>query len=329
MPAHQARPGRPGWAGEPGDPLRADRPGAPDGWLATLPERLARLPAGHPSSPCNDDGSQKPPSFRLRDLELPLSGDDRDGNGHGRARPHAPPARPAAEGALNADGDHHEGPAAVTRPPGSPEQARITDEAIRACRSAEGRTAGGGYDPGGLTPAMRRIEAQLEHGHLIPDTEKFALKSPERFSQKLAGRIALQPDTPPGELAGRIHDGVRYAFIFEDMYYTVGIWQISDLMRRSGYELMVRKPMWHSEVCKGVNSQWRDPDRGTRFEIQFHTPESWAARQRTQEWYRQLTDPATPPADRRRLDELHKEIAGAVPIPPGALQMTPYRQEGA
>src|ERR1700684_1305320 len=29
---------------------------------------------------------------------------------------------------------------------------------------------------GDITPAIRRVEAQLDHGSLIPDTEKFALK---------------------------------------------------------------------------------------------------------------------------------------------------------
>ena len=38
---------------------------------------------------------------------------------------------------------------------------------------------------------MRRIEAQLEHGELVPDTEKFALKGADRFKLKLAERINL------------------------------------------------------------------------------------------------------------------------------------------
>ncbi len=52
----------------------------------------------------------------------------------------------------------------------------------------------GNYGEQGLTPAMRRIEAQLEHGHLVEDTEKFALKDPDRFKEKLAELIADNPD---------------------------------------------------------------------------------------------------------------------------------------
>lgn len=44
-----------------------------------LCQRLERLPRGHPSSPYNADGSRKPPPPRLRDLELPLPGEDSGG----------------------------------------------------------------------------------------------------------------------------------------------------------------------------------------------------------------------------------------------------------
>ena len=67
---------------------------------------------------------------------------------------------------------------------------------------------------------MRRIEAQLDHGQLVAETEKFALKDPDRYKEKLAKLIADEPDSDPAELTTRIHDGVRYTFIFEDEYYT-------------------------------------------------------------------------------------------------------------
>jgi hypothetical protein len=43
---------------------------------ADLSQRLERLPHGHPSSPRNADGSRKPPPPLLRDLELPLPGEE-------------------------------------------------------------------------------------------------------------------------------------------------------------------------------------------------------------------------------------------------------------
>ncbi|HEY1622888.1 MAG TPA: hypothetical protein VGG16_03740, partial [Streptosporangiaceae bacterium] len=66
---------------------------------------------------------------------------------------------------------------------------RVADEALDLRRSAEGRDAEGNYTETGITPAMRQVEAELEHGTLVPDTERFALKSPERFKEKLAKLI--------------------------------------------------------------------------------------------------------------------------------------------
>ena len=97
-----------------------------------------------------------------------------------------------------------------------PEANRVADEGLAVRRAAEGRDAEGSYGEGGLTPAMRRVEAELTHGTLVPDTEKLALKSPDRFKEKLAKMISLEPDIMPGEHAARIHDGIRYTFLFED-----------------------------------------------------------------------------------------------------------------
>ena len=60
-------------------PRLADRPER--GSLAELRQRLERLPAGHPSSPYNDDLTRKLPVTSLKDLELPLHGTERDLNG--------------------------------------------------------------------------------------------------------------------------------------------------------------------------------------------------------------------------------------------------------
>ena len=75
-----------------------------------------------------------------------------------------------------------------------PEANRVADEGLAVRQAAEGRDAEGNYGEGGLTPAMRRVEAELEHGTLVPDTEKLALKSPDRFKEKLAKMISLEPD---------------------------------------------------------------------------------------------------------------------------------------
>src|SRR5215468_7578509 len=70
----------------------------------------------------------------------------------------------------------------------TPEESRSADQTLARWAAAEGRDADGNYGEHGLTPAMRRIEAQIEHGKLVPDTEEFALKGADRCKLKLAER---------------------------------------------------------------------------------------------------------------------------------------------
>jgi hypothetical protein len=175
---------------------------------------------------------------------------------------------------------------------------------------------------------MRRIEAQLEHGELVPDTEEFALKGADRFKLKLAERINLQPGESADVLASRIHDGIRYTFEYNDQNYTIGSEETEAVLSRSGYELITRKSSWDSPDYKGVNSQWRDPDSGLLFEVQFHTYASWDAKQKTHLAYERLADPRTEPEERERLDAYQKEIAASVPVPPGALEIPYYHKKG-
>jgi hypothetical protein len=209
-----------------------------------------------------------------------------------------------------------------------PEANRVADQGLAVRQAAEGRDAAGNYGEGGLTPAMRRVEAELEHGTLAPDTEKLALKSPDRFKEKLAKMISLEPDVTPGDHAAKIHDGIRYTFIFDDQPYSAGVCAIENHLTGDGYKLVWRKPSWLGEEYKGINSQWYDSASGQLFEVQFHTPASWDAKQRTHDSYEKIQNPATTPEERARLRAYQREISASVPIPPGALEFAPYKEKG-
>ena len=205
---------------------------------------------------------------------------------------------------------------------------RAADNGLAVRQAAEGRDAEGNYGAAGLTPAMRRIEAELAHGTLVPDTEKFALKSPDRFKEKLAKMISLEPDIAPGHHVAKIHDGIRYTFVFEDQFYTTGVQDAESRLAGNGYKLVERKPSWSGEEYKGINSQWRDADSGQLFEIQFHTQASWDAKQYTHDSYEKIQDPATTPEERARLRNHQREVVASVVIPPGALEFVAYKEEG-
>ncbi len=323
---------------------------------AELQERMERLPPGHPSSPYNSDGSAKPPVPDPFERDLPIPGDpdyqpdalatseaDHPTDSSSEGVDHHPYEvnEGAVGGELTADSEADRSLAGEDIPREGPdgswewkgfrltsEQSRLGDLGIAKRRQAEGRDEEGRYGEGGLTPAMRRIEAAVEHGQLIPDTEKFALKSTDRFKQKLAERISLQPGESAEVLLSRIHDGIRYTFVYDDEDYSIGTGETEAALGRSGYELITRKPSWDSVDYKGVNSQWHDPDSGLLFEVQFHTHASWDAKQKTHKAYELLSDPRASPEERKRLEAYQQEITASVPVPPGALEIPYYHMKG-
>ena len=206
-------------------------------------------------------------------------------------------------------------------------QGKIAEEMLSRCRAAEGRTVFGTYADTGLTPAMRRVEAELEHGHLVPDTEKFALKSADRFKEKLAKLIADEPGAEPAGLAADIPDAIRYTYLFTEYGYTEDVWQVHNGLEAQGFELEVRRNSWDNEEYKGINSRWRDPASGQLFEVQFHTSLSWEAKQRTHEAYEGISATVTPASQKERLREYQRQVSASVPIPPGSLDVPNYRKE--
>ncbi len=208
----------------------------------------------------------------------------------------------------------------------SPEQNRVADGQLAALRRAEGRSEDGSYSGEGITPGMRQVESQLDHGSLIANTEKFALKSDDRFKEKFAKSIGQNPDSAPEELAANIPDGIRYTFQFDDGSYSEGVQETQDRLKETGYERVEFRPSWGSDEYKGINSRWRDPDSGQLFEVQFHTPASLDAKEKMHDSYERGQNPATPREERTQIQEYQRQVAAGVPIPPGALDFVPYKK---
>jgi hypothetical protein len=309
---------------------------------AELRQRMERLPPCHPSSPYNADGSRKPPPPDLSDYELPIpgdpdyephaldvseTGDTPDSSSNGTYSREPPDAR--------ADLDQDLQPAEQERIDdadlrGKEERrlSQITDQVVGKCRDAEGRNADGSYGERGLTPAMRRIESQLDHGHLTDNTEEFALKSSERFKEKLTERVNRFPNADPSELAAEIHDGIRYTLIFDIEHYTAGVDLAQTKLAEVGYDHIETKPGWDGDEYKGVNSQWCDPASGIRFEVQFHTDESWSAKQTTHWAYEKIRSSNISVEEAESLRAYQREVSAAIQIPPGALDIPAYKKEG-
>ena len=297
-------------AAEPWEPNGADRPHEAPAPEADLTARSDCLPPGHPSSPYRDDGSRKPPPPDLAEYELPLPNDASDLTATDQAR-------------IAPDGSWAWKDCHLT-----PEESRAADEGLAKRHDAAGREVDGNYGDRGLTPAMRRVEAGLDCGALVEDTEKYALKEPDRFKEKLYELIRDEPDKPVDQHVDEIHDGIRYTFVSDQDDYVNTVNQATAILRDKGFDLGVRKNTWPNDEYKGVNTRWLDHASGCRFEVQFHTHESWRVKQATHSAYAQIHDTRTPTAERERLRAYQREISSSLVLPPGWESITNYRKEG-
>lgn len=74
---------------------------------------------------------------------------------------------------------------------------------------------------------------------------------------------------------------------------------------------------WGGAGYQGINSHWMDSS-GHVFEVQFHTPESFAAKQMTHPMYDEIRAPATSSDRVIELAREQRRIFSAVPRPAGA-----------
>ena len=134
-----------------------------------------------------------------------------------------------------------------------------------------------------ILPALRRIEAA------DPDRQLAGLehmvKGEDRLKEKLADVMLVRDALTARQALDKIPDAVRFTLTYSAERYTEGVLTDVDRLKAEGFELLKLKNLWHSDQYKGINSQWRRPETGTRFEMQFHTPESLDAKELTHEAY--------------------------------------------
>ncbi len=91
--------------------------------------------------------------------------------------------------------------------------------------------------------------------------------------------------------------------------------------------MVYRKNHWLSDPqYKGINTRWLAPGGG-RFELQFHTPESFDAKEnRTHRSYERLRSALTTWPERRELNRYERLVSATVPRPE-QVERIPDQQE--
>jgi hypothetical protein len=180
---------------------------------------------------------------------------------------------------------------------------------------------------GKITPAMRRVESQDPDRHLTGFDDR--LKGGDRIKEKVCDMMQEFADFSPEDAISIVPDTIRYTFGYREAHYTEGVWSDIERLKSQGFELQKLKNSWSGEHYKGVNSQWLEPDSGQRFEVQFHTPTSFEAKQLTHDAYKRLRTRQADKFEQIVLEAFEAKVAAEVPVPSGAADIPDYLERAA
>jgi hypothetical protein len=169
-----------------------------------------------------------------------------------------------------------------------------------------------------ILPALRRVEAADPERQLAG--LEHMVKGEDRLKEKIADVFLVETHLTARQALDKVPDGVRFTLMYSAERYADGVLSDIDRLKAEGFEPIKIKNLWHTEQYKGINSQWRRPETGLRFEMQFHTPESLEAKELTHEAYERLRRPETETSQTERdaLEEFQRRANTLISTPPRA-----------
>jgi hypothetical protein len=176
-----------------------------------------------------------------------------------------------------------------------------------------------------ISPIMREVEATLPGTRLAGYENR--LKGESRFKEKVAQELSDKPDMSVEEILGTIPDAIRYTFEFQSDQYLTKYRESCQHLMRSGCELILTRNYWGNDEYKGVNTRWITSG-GQKFEVQFHTVESFQAKQLTHQAYERLRSPSLVGSELPELETYQKMVSSKIPNPKGVENISSYRKQG-
>jgi hypothetical protein len=178
-----------------------------------------------------------------------------------------------------------------------------------------------------ISADMRTIERENRHGGWLEGFDR-RIKGDDRLKEKVAEKLEAEPRLPTGKAICEIADAIRYTFCFQPESYARGQYQIKEQLESRGYEMCYSKNSWTDLEYKGINTRWVAPD-GQRFEVQFHTPESFHAKHHvTHTAYERIRNPTASRSELRELHAFQREVCSHIRVPEGAADIPDYRKKG-
>src|SRR5882724_8926635 len=150
----------------------------------------------------------------------------------------------------------------------------------------------------------------------VPETPKVVAQ--RLRSQATAAEKTVTPQLQ--ELAvdsgGGVNDALRYTMVFDDGSLSTGATGVMESLEKAGYtKVQVKNTFLPDSPYKGVNTVYETPT-GQRFELQFHSPESYNMKQSvTHTLYKTARLPGTPRSVQNQLLEQMRSNSSSVPQP--------------
>ncbi len=156
------------------------------------------------------------------------------------------------------------------------------------------------------------------------------LKGEDRLKEKIATELSITPAMKPEDAISKVNDIIRYTFCFEQPKYSDGYWDVKQRLETYEYRMVYSKNHWRDDPeYKGINTRWVTPE-GQRFEVQFHTAESYHAKQEvTHEAYERLRNPLTGDSERSELEAYQREVGHWITVPEASQDITDYHERSS
>ncbi|WP_127165668.1 XopAD/skwp family type III secretion system effector [Xanthomonas euvesicatoria] len=178
-----------------------------------------------------------------------------------------------------------------------------------------------------VTDMLQNIAAR--HGGQLAGTQH-QLKSYGSLQEKLKQRVALKKQTLEEAAAG-VNDALRYSVVLEPQDFTAGLRATLAALDDQGHARVKLTNQFtdYPPVFKAINVTLRSPE-GALWEIQFHTPETFALKERFHDLYKRahaLAVGGASRAEQRTLQAPALEAFKRVASPPGCEEIDNWQEE--
>ncbi|RWB47002.1 MAG: type III effector protein [Mesorhizobium sp.] len=180
-----------------------------------------------------------------------------------------------------------------------------------------------------VTDMLKRA-AQPYGGRLVGTQHQ--LKSHGSLKEKLKQQMALKKQTLEEATAG-VNDALRYSVALNPEDFTVGLRGVLASLDDQGHVRVKLTNTFtkHRQAFKAVNVTLRSP-KGALWEIQFHTPQTFALKEQFHDLYKRkhaLEMKGAPLADQRELQAPAQEAFSRVASPPGCEEIEDWETLGS